>query len=136
MRTCQSNRAWSGGSITCPSKVLDSGLLLYLVILYLHSQISTGPFHAVWTNGPLRCRIRAVFRPYGTRAETAPWIRAVFRPYGTRPETSPWIRAVFRPYGIRAEMTPWIHNMRMRRAGWLHVRWQYKNTQRQKQKQR
>ena len=35
VRTCQSDRAWSGGSITCPSKVLDSGLLLYLVILYL-----------------------------------------------------------------------------------------------------
>ena len=29
VRTCLSDRTWSGGSITCPSKVLDSGLLLY-----------------------------------------------------------------------------------------------------------
>ena len=32
VRTCLSNRAWSGGIITCPSKILDSGLL---IILYL-----------------------------------------------------------------------------------------------------
>ena len=71
----------------------------------VHSQIFAGPFHAVWTNGPLRCRIRALFRQYSARPDYSLYSRAVIRTYGTRADT----------------YIPWIHNMRMRRAGWVHM---------------